>query len=281
MQPLWSHALHGRPRGLSLAREKGWLLTRDDDHWLYLLTRDGRRQAQRKPGPQVTAACCADDGSACVAAGGTALWWLAPDLTERWQVSLPAPALAVTVDAFGQYAAVADDRGGLHLYSAGGQRLAGAACPRPVHHLAFAVAAPQLLASADFGFVGCFDLAGQMVWRDGLVAHVGALAVTGVGSEVLLACFSEGVQRYASDGRKLDRLAPAEPARLVSVDFAATRIVIGGLTNRLLLVDSSGRELDAQELERSAVAIALGPLGDYVMLALGDNRVACHQIRRP
>src|SRR5713226_7871184 len=102
MQPRWFHLLSARPRGLSLAREKAWLLTWDEDHWLYLLTRDGRRQAQRKLGNVLTTAACADDGSACVAAGGNELWWLAPDLTPRWQTSLPAAALAVAVDAFAQ-----------------------------------------------------------------------------------------------------------------------------------------------------------------------------------
>jgi hypothetical protein len=275
MQPLWSHALPGRPRGLSLAREKGWSLTWDDDHWLYLLARDGQRQAQRKPSTVLTAAACADDGSACVAAGGTEFSWLAPDLTTRWQSTLPAAALAVAVDASAYYAAVSDERGGLHLFNANGKRIAGATCPRPLHHLAFAVSVPLLLASADFGFVGAFDLAGQTVWRDGLVAHVGCLAVTGAATVVLLACFSEGVQRCAADGQKLERLAAAEPARLVSASFDGSRVLISGLKNRLALLDASGHALASEELEKPAVALALGPLGDYAMVASADNRIVC------
>jgi hypothetical protein len=275
MQPPWSHALPGPPRGLSLAREKGWALTWDDNHWLYLLGRDGQRQAQRKPGTPLTAAACADDGSACVAAGGTDLLWLAPDLATRWQSNLPAAALAVAIDAFGWYAAVSDERGGLHLFNANGKRIAGTACPRPLHHLAFAASAALLLGSADFGFVGAFDLAGKTVWRDGLVAHVGSLAVTGTTTTVLLACFSEGVQRCAADGHKLEGLAPTKPARLVSVNFDGSRVLIGGLKNRLTLLDASGRVLAEEELEKPAVALALGPLGDYAVIASADHRIVC------
>ena len=33
-------------RSLCLAREKGWLLVRDETDWLYLLDRNGERQGQ-------------------------------------------------------------------------------------------------------------------------------------------------------------------------------------------------------------------------------------------
>ena len=51
--------------------------------------------------------------------------------------------------------------------------------------------------SADFGLTACYDSAGRCVWRDGLVAHAGSLAVSGDGSVLVLACFSEGLCYYA------------------------------------------------------------------------------------
>src|SRR5579885_2228306 len=83
-RPLWSVALGARPRGLSLAREKGWLLAWDEAGWLTLLDRKGVRQAQRHEDGGVAVACAADDGSAYVSVSGSGeLRWLAPDLMPR------------------------------------------------------------------------------------------------------------------------------------------------------------------------------------------------------
>src|SRR5947209_7446928 len=92
----WSVALGAPPRGLALAREKCWLLTWDEHGWLYLLNRRGERLGQmHRDGPVVTA-CCADDGSACAAAGSQGeVWWLAPDLMTRWQGTVTAAPLAL------------------------------------------------------------------------------------------------------------------------------------------------------------------------------------------
>src|SRR6516162_2604903 len=116
MQPLWSSSLSEQPRGLGLARERGWLLAWSGDSWLRLLDYSGHLQAQRKLPGAVTAACVADDGSAIIAVGDTTLWWLAADLTTRWQMNLSAPALAIAVDSFGQYVAVSDHASGLRYF---------------------------------------------------------------------------------------------------------------------------------------------------------------------
>jgi hypothetical protein len=274
MHPTWSHPLPAALRGLSLAREKGSLLTWDETHWLYLLNRDGQRQAQRHLDRNLASACLSDDGSACVAASTAGdVWWLAPDLTTRWHISLAAAPLAVACDPLGQYVAVADERGKVHLFHRLGNAVLGIPCPRPVYHLAFVPEEPVLLASADYGFVGAFDLAGRCTWRDGLVAHVGALAVTGNGNQVVLACFSEGLQRYGRDGRRLERLTLEESCRLVAVSFQGKRLLVGGLSKRLLLLDPNGKVLATHALEQPAIAVALGPLGDYAVAALADGTI--------
>src|SRR5262249_17911137 len=152
-------------------------------------------------------ACCADDGSACAAVGGRGeVRWLTPDLMPRWERTLSHPALAAAMDPFGQYLAVAGARGGPHGFDRTGKQGARGESPRPLHLLAFVPAAPFVVGSADFGLVAGFDLTGRLAWRDGLVAHAGSLAVSGDGAEVVLACFSEGLQRYNHLGQNRGRL---------------------------------------------------------------------------
>jgi hypothetical protein len=279
---LWSLPTEGRPRGLSLAREKGWLLTWDDSNWLYLVNRKGERQAQRHGGASpVTAACGADDGSAYAAAGaGGEVWWFAPDLMPRWQRAVDAPAVAAALDPFGQCLAVSDGRGRVSLFDRKGRLQGRGETPRPLCHLAFVPEAPRLVGAADFGLLACLDPAGRLVWREGLVTHVGGLAVSGAG-RVAVACFSEGLRFYSVDGKKEAPLRLPEPCRLAALTYEGNRVLAAGLGNRLYLTGRDGRAAESLDLEGPAAALALAPLGDHAAVALADGRVVALDLRPP
>jgi hypothetical protein len=267
-QKLWSQHIAVSPRGLALAREKKWLLAWDDKSWLYLLKQSGERQGQFRAPDSLTTACCADDGSSFAAAGSHGqIWWLAPDLSVRWERSMPAAVVAAAMDSFGQYLAVADARGQVHIFDRHGRLLIESESARPLFQLAFVPAAPYLIGSADFGLVACIDLKGTWIWRDGLVAHIGSLSVDGVGERVVLACYSEGLLHYSVKNRNQGRLAIAEPCRLAAVAYDGNRILASGLGNHLFVLDQDGRVIHTHPLEEPAVALALSPLGDTAFVA--------------
>jgi hypothetical protein len=267
-------------RGVALAREKGLLLTWDEHGHLYLLNRRGERQAHRPLGFPVTRASIADDGSACAALGPRGeIAWLAPDLTIRWQKTLAYPVIACGLDPFAQYLAVTDNRGKWHVLDGHGHRVLQAECPRPLHHLAFVPAAPLLVGCADFGLVACFDFAGQCVWRVGLVAHVGSLAVNGDGSLLTLACYTEGLQRYDRAGQSLGRWNAGEPCRLAALTYDGAWTLAAGLSKRLLLLDATGQVATSHTLEQPAVDLALAALGDAAYVAHADGRLVGFELR--
>jgi hypothetical protein len=274
LHPTWSLTLGAAPRGLVPARERGWFLAWDEAHWLYLVGRRGERQAQRRtPGP-LAAAAAADDGSAYAAVGvGGEIWWLAPDLSTRWEGRVPEPACGTALDPFGQYLAVATERGGLYIVNCLGQPVCQTQNPRPFVHLAFVPAAPLVVGSAEYGLLACVDLTGRQRWRDGPVAHVGSLAVSGDGNRILLACFSEGLQRYGPDGKKHERLVLDEPCRLAALSFDGRVLLAALLSNPVLLVDDGGNTLASYVPDAPVTALALGPLANYAALALADGRV--------
>src|SRR5947208_2219220 len=76
-----------------------------------------------------------------------------------------------------------------------------------------------LFGSADFGLVACYGLDGQQRWRDGLVQSSGALTVSGDGATILLACYTEGLQRYSLEGKNCGRVTTPEPCYLASMSF--------------------------------------------------------------
>ena len=262
-----------------LAREAITLLTWDDGGNLCLLNRHGSRQAHRPFPGQLVGACAADDGSAYAAIGPLGeVHWLAPDLTERWHKAYPTPLVAAALDPFGQYLAVCDGRGHLRIMDRKGKRVMTANCPRPLLHLAFVPTAPFLIGAADFGLVACFDLTGQCIWRAGLVAHVGSLAVSETGSTLALACFTEGIQRYDLAGKSLGRHNPGTGCRLAALTMDGQRSLVAGLGPGLLLSDANGKPVASGETELPSVALALAALGDIAYVALPDGRVQAFQL---
>ncbi len=274
LRPRWSHHLPAAPRGLALARERGWILAWDTHHWVCLLNRAGERQAQWHAPTRLVTACAAEDGSAYAAVGGAGeVWWLAPDLMPRWERNVPNPATAAALDPLGQYLAVADGRGNLRLMDLTGKTVFQVQSPRPLHHLAFVPAAPFLVGSADYGLVACFDASGGLAWRDGLVAHVGALTVNGDGTQIVLACFSEGLQRYSVGGQNYGRLAQPEPCRLAAQAYDGRLLLVAGLGSQVRLLDRAGEVLCTHAFDQPAAALALGALGESAVVALTDGPV--------
>lgn len=262
-------------RGLAQAREKGRLLAWDNHDWLYLLDQAGKLQGQIRTPEPLAAAACADDGSAYLAGGSRGdVWWLAPDLSISWHQVLPHAVTAIALDSFGHYAAVADAGGNLSVFDHQGRIVFQNQSPRPFQHLTFVPAAPLLVGCSDFGLVACADMTGQWLWRDGLVAHVGALTVAGSGEPIVLTCFSEGLQRYGLSGTKQPRETVAEPCRLASISFDGQLLLVAGLSRRLRLLNSAGRELANIELDQPVTAIALSALGDGAVVACADGTIS-------
>ena len=97
------------------------------------------------------------------------------------------------------------------------------------------------------------------MWRDGLPAHCGALATSADGERGVLACFSDGLRRYAAAPAPRDHVTTREPCRLAALSFDGRLALVAGRTNRLLLLDTHGKVLGIHLLERPAVALALSP----------------------
>jgi hypothetical protein len=166
------------------------------------------------------------------------------------------------------------------MLDARGRTLWKATTPRPLHHLAFVPEKPILAGAADFGLVVCFGASGECLWRDGLVAHVGSLAVSGDGSYVLLACFSDGLYRYNTAEPKQLRIPLESTCRLAALSYAGDTLLSADRQDRVCLRDSKGELRERLSLDNPAVAFGLGPLADYAIIGLA-NGVIRRFDRRP
>lgn len=270
-QPSWTQQFAARLTGLTLARERQWLLAWDGQGTLHLMNGAGQRQGQTQRAG-LSAACIADDGSALAAAGGNdAIWWLEPDLSVRWQRTLGGGCTALAMDSFGRYLAAAGRHGDICFWDRHGRTIWQVTSPRPLVHLTFVPTAPVLVGAGDFGLVLCLDMQGRQLWRDGLVVHVGSLAVNGDGSQILLACFGQGLVRYDRAGHRLADLSIADACRLVCVSFDGQKILVAGLDDRVYFLGSDGRRLGERAMRQPMTALALSPLADQALVALADG----------
>lgn len=275
MDLLWSQTVPPPLRGLRLARERETILAWDGKDALFLFDHAGKIQGQRPAPVPIAAAGCADDGSAYAVGGSLTpmICWLAPDLATRWQRPLPQRATAVAVEPLGRCLAVADAGGTLHLMDARGRTRWRATTPRPLHHLAFVPEKSILIGAADFGLVLCFGAAGECLWRDGLVAHIGSLTVSGDGSSVLLACFSDGLYRYSISGPHSQRIALDKPCHLATLSYDGEILLTADPQGSACLREGKGDLRDPLRLDFPAAALALGAMADYAVLGLVNGAI--------
>jgi WD40 repeat protein len=279
-QIAWTQRTPARLGGLSFAREASLLLAWDESQQLFLWDRHGRRTAQATLLLPPIAAAISDDGNQIVAAAGDGrIWWFDRTLQLQFDLKIQAPVQTVALEPLGDYLAVSDRERRTHLFNRHGKPLVSWETPRALHHLAFVPGAARLLGAADFGFVGCFDAAGGAVWRDAPLTHVGAIASDGVGSAVLLACFSEGLRLYGSRGQQLGRLATPAPCRRAAFDYDGTTILSAGEDASLALLNRQGRVLETFALPHSASALALGALGDLGVIGLPTGDILAISIQ--
>jgi hypothetical protein len=278
---LWSQTVPAPLHGLTLARERDGVLAWDGQDSLFLFNHAGTIQARAPSPTPIAVACGADDGSAYAMGGAQApvVCWLAPDLAPRWQRSLPQRATAIALEPLGQYVAVADAGGALHLFDRRGHRVWQATTPRPLWHLAFVPEKPILVGAADFGLVLCFGASGECLWRDGLVAHVGALAVSGDGSSILLACFGDGLYRYNVAGPQPQRIPLDGACHLAALSYAGDCLLTAERDHRVRMRAADGTLRDQAGLDGPAIALALGPLGNYGIVGLANGTLLRFDIR--
>lgn len=278
LQSRWAQHFANGPTGLALARERNWILAWESRDRLHLLNRNGQRQGQTHL-HGLTLAQVADDGSAFAAgaADGT-VCWLQPDLSTRWRRTIAGPVRALALDPFGQYVAGADSRGEITLFDHQGRTVWVANSPRPLSHLAFVPAQPLLVGAADFGLIVGINMSGDIAWRDGLVVHIGDLAVNEDGSQILLACFGEGLIRYDNRGVRQEPLPFREPCRLVVSSFDGSVLLLGSLDHRISIVSSAGRVLATQRMSHAITGLALSALADEAFVSLSDGTLIAFAI---
>lgn len=281
LKPLWLLPGGATIRGLSVVREGNYLFVWDENNCLQLLNSRGLMQARAKIPGRIVSAAAADAGGCFVAVTSDGrLFCLGPDLGVRHCRQFRPGVLTLALDPHGNYLMFADGDAGLGMTDIDGRDCWFERTPSPFVYLSFMPVLPFMVGCSSLGMVACYSFAGHAVWQCGLVCHIGALAVRGADGACALACYSEGLQHYSFAGKNLGRWRMREPCRLVSVAFASDLYLAAGLSNRVCLVNQSGRLLAETRLEKPAGHLALSAAGDQGFAALYGGGLVSFQIDR-
>lgn len=279
-QTVWSVKLGGAVRGVSFARESGWILTRDDANWLTLFDEHGKRQAQRHFPAGLTRVACADTGQALVAAdGASTVHWLALDLMSRWEQTLPHPIASVALDPHGYYLVVGDVKGGVTLFKRDSKQVWSITLPRQMQNLCFVPEHASIVGSADFGLIVCLNEKGKTIWQDRLVSRISSLAVSGDGDIIVLACYADGIWKYSRKGGPGEHCGTRDPCRLATMSYDGGTLLVSGLDEHLRLLDLNGSEFDQRKMESVVTTQQMGPLGETALVGLADGRLIHYRWR--
>lgn len=212
-----------------------------------------------------------DDGEGifCLTSPNT-LSQLDGQLADRWTVTTPHPVTALTAAPAGLAVAVATNKAELLLYDYAGEVRLTTQTPVPVQHLAIAITEPLLVAAAEFGYVGGYDIRrNHWLWRDGPIARANALTLSGDGSLAGLSCFTEGLRCYSNSGVP-SVWQGVSACRAASFDLVGRTVLTVGLDHDAYLHNAKGQQLAKWQFDHTPVAACLSPLADRATIAIND-----------
>jgi hypothetical protein len=194
-------------------------------------------------------------------------------LEFRWIRELPQETLALAMSPFGTHIAVGLTDAHTVIYDSENRKVSKFESLRPLMHLQFLHAVPELVVAAEHACFARYQLNGDPVWMERLWSNVGDLAVTGDGKAILLAGFAYGVQVFDGAGAAQGSFVMEGSTKLVSSTFQRKLILSATLERQLMCLEMDGTLKWLLELPDDACRIFLSPLGDWAVCGFSSGRI--------
>lgn len=270
----WSFTTEGQVTALVLAREAGESYIGDAAGAVYRLDRLGRIAAITRLNDPIRSLAWSDDGRYGAAVSGErTVHFLNHVLQIQWSLELPEPPLCVAIAPFGSRLLITGADNSNRIYDAAKKKLATFETMRPLAFAQFIGSEPAVVACAEHGLIGYYDMAGQTLWSDKLWSTVGQLAVSGDGGLIYLACYTHGVQVYNGDGETVGSYMLDGTVARVAVSYEPQRMICSIQERRLFWLDADGQILWHAVPPDDVAALQCDPLGEWVVVGLKCGRV--------
>lgn len=270
----WSFVLDAPLQVMDLSAEAGTLLVADQSGGMYLLDRSGKIVSMTRGFQEIRNLAWAQRGTSGIAIlGENRVVSLTAALKIEWSVDLNESATAVAVAPFGEHYAVSLANGMNYILRSDRKQLAKFEAERPIHFSRFLETRTDLIATAQYGFIGRYSFDGNLIWHNKTFSNVGAMATTCDGSLVALAMFSHGIQKYSRSGDAAGRFALEGTPHLIAITPDARRIAIATLENHLYWINTNGDLLWAATAPETIRQLRVAPVGETMYLGFQSGRL--------
>jgi len=272
--PLWSFSTEGRLTHLALAWEADDVLAADDAGGLYRFDPNGQLKHLTRGLSKITAIAIADAGN-CAAVGydGQKLALLDASLAISWSLSVHDRITGLALDPFGRHVAVALANRDVRIYTTTRRRVGEAEVVRPLRFLRFSATEPKLIGAAEDGLLAAFTVSGKPLWEQRLFATCGDMAASGDVSQVSLAGFAHGVQKYDASGSNRGTIVvEGTPARLAAC-YDGSRLAVATLERQVYRLDRGGNLVWAAEAPDDVVGLRSDAAGRNLTVGFAEGRV--------
>jgi hypothetical protein len=269
----WTFSTESRLTHLAVAWESEDSLVADDAGGLSVIGPEGRLRHLTRGLADVSAISIAATGECVAVAYGQKLALLDRSLSMVWSLSLYDRVTALSLDPFGRHLAVALANRDVRIYTTTRRRIADFEVVRPLRYLQLSATEPLLIGAAEDGLLGAYTVAGKTVWDTHLFATCGDMTASGDASNILLAGFAHGIQKFDRAGANRGAfVVEGTPAR-ISTCFDGSRIAAATLERQVFLLDRCGRLLWAAVAGGDVASVSCNGTGRVVTIGFTEGRV--------
>lgn len=271
----WSVSLEDALAAFTVCREPGETIACDASGGLYRFRRDGSFVEVSRGYRDVSTLDWSDvGGCGVVVTEREQLCWLDAEFRLQWSRTLPADILAVAVDSFGHYVAVALVNHLTFIYRADKTCVGEFETPRPLAHLRFVDTRTTLIGAAEYGLFTSHQLDGSPNWTRDVWASIGDLAITGDGDVLFVAGFTHGVRVFDADGDPAGTYVLQDEPHRISCSYWYERLAAATIERHVCWLDQDGQCLWDAQLADGIHGLKCDPLANGLTLGLDCGRLA-------
>ncbi len=258
----------------SYGRETGEYALADSSGGLYVLNSQGKVTSLNHGFHSLGHIDWSDCGAGgIVSINGATLCRISDKLKVVWSIDFADDIADIAIDPRGDYIHVSLKNGYNMFYNTYRKKIAQYKTVKPLKYTEFLPSEPCLVAAADQGLIGSYDLKGEEIWTENSWASVGGLSATGDGKYLYVAAHNHGVKQYRNNGAQQDNLALEGTPNHVSASFSNNRLGITTLEKHLYWIDDKGAMVWVAEIPEIAASLIAGPMGKSLFIGFESGRV--------
>ena len=261
---------------ISLARETGDILARDQQGCISLINRAGKLNESIRSRHGFLDAVISDNGQrVCAISEKGILYWLTRNLKLDMKFSVDSQPVTMTLSPHGEYTLISFHQNNPVVYDIKGERIDQFDTTQSLDFMEFVSDAPHVITASDTGSLAKYAVHGPPVWKKIIPDPIDDLSITGNGDTLFLATGSDSLQRYSGSGKFEGNYQFNGPVTHTCCSYQGDSIVVLEHETNLVLINRNGQILWNEQMTTPVTDLVLDALGTTILVALENGELVC------